>query len=318
MSRSLACVVVAAVSVASLLGMVGCANQDAVNSYVDAVMLDEMNNDQQAIAKLQKAVDSNPKFALAWSLMGEIYQKNNELEQSANAYEKATSLNRWSYKDFFNLGKVYQALNKFTASVRAYVRATEIAPNSSEAHLGAAQAYYQLKDYKNALKYGKKAGVLDPNQADVQSLLGDVYNASKEYDPAIAAYKRALEVDANNPQVNAALALMYLRTGKIEAAHELLSGVVANNPTSSAYQQLGYANLKLKRTDDAVAAYRKAVELDEKDWSAHKGLGVALMLASGIKNDPALKDEAITQWQLSLKLQPEQPKLMELLEKYQR
>ena len=316
MSRNVLSRILGVVLFASVLGLTGCANQQAIDSYVDAVMLEEMNSDQDAIASLEKSVQANPRFALAWSLMGQIHQKMNEFEKSAAAYEKATDLNRWSYKDFFNLGKVYQTLTKYSNAVRAYVRATEIDPASAPAHLGAAQSYYQLKDYKNALKYGKKAGKLDPNDAQIQSVLGDVYGANKDFDGAVASYKRALEIDANNPQATSSLAVAYLRTGKVEAAHELLSNLVAQNPTSAAYQQLGYANLKLKRTDDAVAAYRNAVELGPEDWSAYKGLGVAMIMSATEKNDPALKAEAISQWKKSLELHPDQPKLQELLEKY--
>jgi protein O-GlcNAc transferase len=308
--------------VAAALGCVffftGCSNnQKAVNLYVDAVMLNDMAETDQAVEKLNAATAANPQFSIAYSLLGQIYQQIQDYPKSAQAYEKATAINKWSYRDYLNLGKVYQAMKKFTAAVKAYVRATQIKPDAAPAHLGAAESYYELKDYKNALKYGRRAQQLSPNETQVLQVLGDIYGAQKDYDQAIAAYKRALELNSNQPKVMASLAQAYLRSGQFEAASELLNSVVAAEPTSSSYQSLGYAALKLKKFDDAIASYRRAAELEPNDAAAYKGLGVALMLAANKNNDAKLKTEAIQQWQKSLDIQPDQPKLRELLRKYQ-
>jgi tetratricopeptide (TPR) repeat protein len=309
---------IAGVFVCAAVFSSGCSNnQKAVNLYVDAVMLNDMAETNQAVAKLNEATAANPKFSIAYSLLGQIYQQMNDYSKSANAYEKATTINKWSYRDYLNLGKVYQAMKKFNAAVKAYVRATEIRPNAAPAHLGAAESYYELKDYKNALKYGKRASMLDPNQAQVMQVLGNIYDAQKDYEQAIASYKRALELDSGQPKVMAALAQAYLRGGRFESAYELLISVAATEPTAAAYQHLGYAAMKLKKNDEAIASYRKSAELAPNDAAAYKGLGVALMVASNQNSDENMKTEAISQWQKSLELQSDQPKLRELLRKYQ-
>jgi tetratricopeptide (TPR) repeat protein len=93
--------------VAGLLICAGCAQQEqAVSLYVDAVMLREMDETEKAVDKLNSAVKLNPKFSLAHSLLGDVYQERQEYEESADSYEKATELNPWSFHDFFNLGRV--------------------------------------------------------------------------------------------------------------------------------------------------------------------------------------------------------------------
>lgn len=310
--------VIAGVFVFTVLFSTGCSNnQKAVTLYVDAVMLNDMAETNQAVSKLNEATTANPKFSIAYSLLGQIYQQMNDYPKSVTAYEKATSINKWSYRDYLNLGKVYQAMQKFNSAVKAYVRATEIKPDAAPAHLGAAESYYELKDYKNALKYGKRASQLDPNQAQVMQVLGNIYDAQKDYEQAIASYKRALELNSNQPKVMNSLAQAYLRAGQFEPAYELLVSVTATEPTAATYQHLGYAAMKLKKNDEAIAAYRKSVELAPNDATAYKGLGVALMVAASQNNDEKLKAEAIAQWQKSLELQSDQPKLRELLRKYQ-
>ena len=66
---------------------------ESVSLYVDAMTLSESNAPDQAITKLQQAVEKNPDFALAYSLMGNIYLEQNKFPESAQAYQKATELN---------------------------------------------------------------------------------------------------------------------------------------------------------------------------------------------------------------------------------
>ncbi|MHC4412595.1 MAG: tetratricopeptide repeat protein, partial [Planctomycetota bacterium] len=124
------CVVIC-IGLVSLLPVfsVGCAQQKAVDLYVDAVMYREQDENEKAIEKLNSAVKANRKFSIAYSLLGEIYQEINDYEKSAASYEKATELNPWSFKDYFNLGGVYHLMKRFTEAIRAYTRACELEPD---------------------------------------------------------------------------------------------------------------------------------------------------------------------------------------------
>src|SRR4030042_3953092 len=78
------------VTILSLSG--GCGQQQrAVDLYVDAVMLRELNENEMAVKKLNAAVKANKRFSLAYSLLGEIYQELEGYEKSAAYYEKATA-----------------------------------------------------------------------------------------------------------------------------------------------------------------------------------------------------------------------------------
>jgi len=200
---------------AGLLFFAGCgAGQKADNThidlYVDAITLAEHSEREEAIKKLNSAVQINESFSLAYSLLGEIYQEMQDYERSAASYEKATELNPWSFNNHFNLGRVYQLMKKFTQAVRAYSRACELKPEHLEAHLNNAKCYYEIQDYQNALLYGERAERIDPNTAEVQKILGDVYGSQKDYELAISSYKRSLEIDSSNPAVIASLAVAYL------------------------------------------------------------------------------------------------------------
>lgn len=292
--------------------------EQAVALYVDALMLTELNDYAGALEKLNQATELDNEFALAFSLKGDLYQKTEQYEQSADAYERATQLDPWSFKDFFNLGKVSQVLKQFQRAVQAYVAASKLDPNHYEAHFRAAQCYFELKDFAASKQYVEKAKALDAGKAETEALLGDILAEEKNHMEAIAAYRRALEIEGNQPKVMVALARAYLRIGRYSSAKELLAEVIAAEPRNGlAFQYLGFAQLKLKETQAAIDSYKTAVAIDENDWMARKSLGVAYMLwALRNNNDPHYKALALEQWNISLQLNPDQPQLVQLKEKY--
>lgn len=331
----------------ALLFSAGCGQeQQAVDLYVDAVMLRELDENEMAIERLNSAVQLNKRFSLAYSMLGEIYQEIKDYGKSAASYEKATELNPWSFKDYFNLGRVYQIVKKFARAVKAYARACELKPEHLAAHINTAKCYYEIKDYNEALTAAARAEQIDPNVSEIQKLLGDIYESQRDHEQAIRSYKRALEIDSNNPGVMTSLAICYLRTNRNEPAKELLTSVIQTQPDSdTAYQYLGYCYLLLRRqaiesyksapkTDNntpwiktslveylnkSIESYSRAIEINDKNWEAHRGLGVAYMLRALNNKDEMLKAKAIRQWRLSLDIKPNQlrhERLIKLIRKY--
>lgn len=339
------------IAVLSLFAVSGCGpEQRAVDLYVDAVMLREIDENKMAVEKLNTVVEMNGKFTLAHSMLGEIYEQMEEYEKSAASYENATKLNPWSFKDYFGLGRVYQIMERFADAVRAYVRACEIKPNHFEAHLNAAKSCYEIEDYNNTLVYGKRALEIDPNVGELQKVLGDVYELQKDHEQAIRSYKRALELDSDNTQIMVALAVAYLRSNQNEPARELLKTVTEAEPdNNAAHQYLGYCYLRFnskatasykqvletdrenvvlltslkeeadQALENAINSYNRAMAINERDWEAYRGLGVAYMLRALSEQNKLLKAKAIYQWRLSLEINPDQPrrdKLQSLIDKY--
>jgi tetratricopeptide (TPR) repeat protein len=290
----------------------------AVSLYVDAMMLNDLSQHQEAMKKLDLAIELDPAFALAYSMKGDIYQVRKDYSDSAGAYEKATQLDPWSFKDFFNLGKVTQVMKEFARAVKAYVSACNLDPNHFEAQYGAAQCYYELKEYLPSLEHAQKAKTINPASGEVEFLIGDVQEAQKNHLEAIDSYRRAMEIKGNDPNIMVPLAAVYLRTGRYSAAKELLTEVIRIDPNKGlAHQYMGFVQLKFKETDLAVESYKTAVTIDDRDWMAHKGLGVAYMLLSiKINNDEKLKVMAIEQWNISMQLKPDQPELKKIMSKY--
>jgi tetratricopeptide (TPR) repeat protein len=309
------------ITIFAFLFTCGCASrQQAVELYVDAVVLKDQNQPDKAVEKLNQAVRTDRRFSLAQSLLGEIYEQKGQYGKSATAYDAATRLNPWSFKDYFCLGRVYQAMKEYAQAFRAYSRATELKPDHFEANFNAAQCSYEINDYNNALKYGRKAAQIDSNIIELQQLLGHIYDSQKDYELSVGAYKRALEVNGSDANTIMSLAVAYLRTNRNEPAKELLTNVTRLQPSnSSGWQYLGYCYLRLDDVNQAISSYRKAIEINDQDWEAYRGLGVAYMIKATKDNDASLKAQAVELWRQSLSIKPDQPRrdrLIKLIERY--
>lgn len=316
--------------IAVLVFVSGCAESakkdNSVGLYVDALALVGSNEPNQAVEKLKQAVKKNPNFAMAYSLLGNIYLQQNNLPESAQAYQKATDLNPWSYEDFRDLGRVYQLMENFDSAAKAYAKACELDPQSSEVWCGAANSYYQLGDYESALQFGQSARNVAPADSETQKLLGDIYTARQDNELAIESYKRAIELKGNDPNLMLQLAVVYLRAERFDSAKELLESVAAVVPSSAeVWRHLGFTYLKLGETDLSIVKYLKAVQIASDDWRGHKGLGVAYMMKYKVlkslndANDSSAADfrtRALRHWSRSLDLNPAQDKLLKLYRKY--
>ena len=158
-----------------LLFFAGCGQQQsAVSLYVDAVTLREAGEIKDAIKKLNKAIEADEEFSLAYSLLCQIHQDLKEYEKSASACEMATQLNPWSFEDQFNLGWDYLMMRKTVLAAEALGKACELEPDHLAANINAAMAHYEIGDFAKALEYAERVEKIDPQTAGIGQFLTDL------------------------------------------------------------------------------------------------------------------------------------------------
>ena len=307
--------------IAIALPFVGCEQeQQALDSYIDAVMLQELNESKLAIAKLEQAVEADDRFGSANTMLARMYQRAGDYEKSAACYERVIETDPSIFEAHFQLGQVYESMNRFSKAAEAYGRACELDDDHFEAHLGAARCFCASQDYEKALTYWRRAEQIGPDSDDVQAMLGRIYQARGDYDQAIAIYLKALEKDANRPELVLGLSQAFVMTERYAQAEELLSLLTQAHPEdAAAYRCLGYCYLKLEAVDKAIEAYHRALTINDGDWQAHRGLGVAYMVGALRRQDEQLRARAIQQWRLALEAAPNQPEsdaLYRLIERF--
>jgi superkiller protein 3 len=286
--------------------------QKGINK-LDADKLDE------ALTEFQKAVELNPKLALAHSNIGTIYKRKGDFTAAAKAFAEAVKINHFNFDDSFSLAQMYHKLARFADAVRAYLHACELDPKNYKARLNLGVCYHQAEEMENAIACYTKATEIDSQQPAAYTNLGAAYDSQGNYYQAIHAYNEALERDPNQPMVLVNLATTLMKQERFVNARQALMKATEFDPKlSAAYERLGYCHFRMRNYSDALANYEWANTLDSKNPDVQAGLGVVRMaIYLQDQNKLKMRQLAIEHWHRSLELNPNQPKIHNLVTKYQ-
>jgi len=104
---------------------------------------------------------------------------------------------------------------------------------------------------------------LAPRNVDATNALGLVLERQGDVDTARSHYETAIAIDADYTPAILNLASVRMQMGELAAAVELFSRAVTLAPSSyEAYNALGIAMARQGQTDEAEAAFRKALAID--------------------------------------------------------
>jgi tetratricopeptide (TPR) repeat protein len=274
----------------------------------------------KALAEFQNALEFNPKLAVAHSRIGWIARLKGDLESAARAYSDAVRLDPESFDDAVALAQVYHQLVRFTDAVRAYIHACQLRPDDFEARLNLGVCYHQAGELEEAIDCYVKAIELDPSQPASYTNLGAAYDAQHQHYEAIRAYNRSLERDPHQPMVLVNLATTLMKQERYASAWRALERAVEMDPgLAVAYERLGYCYFHQRDYAAAARNYEWAATLDPKMPEALAGLGVVRM-AMHLQNPQDVESRrlAVECWHRSLELRPDQPRIRNLVKKYQR
>lgn len=227
-----------------------------------------------------------------------------------------------------NLGHSLRHLGRLDTAIALYTAAADTAPGYVPAHESLASAQIEkgmllhtqrdrervavgeapageaeLNLYRSAVAHLHIARQLEPQNANVHMLLGVALRRWGVYDGAVVQARQSVELDPTNPrgQYNLGLALAAFGQPQpaVDAFKEAARLSYSETPVFQAEVQNALA-LTLAGNgsfDEALAAYRKAAELDPAKAAYQNNLGVALRAAGK-------PEEAVSALQTAATLQP--------------
>lgn len=163
-------------------------------------------------------------------------------------------------------------------AVEEYERSLEINPSSAKAHNNLALALVDLGRLNDALGHFRQSVAIDP-KPEIYSDLGATLARLGQRSDARAAYQRALELDPKNTSANFNMAVLLTQSGALVDAEEHYRRAAREKANAEAYNGLGYVLARQDRTDEAIAAFRKAIAINPKFSAAHQNLAEALTKA---------------------------------------
>jgi len=233
----------------------------------------------EAIAEAQQGAFLNPRSVLVQVAVGKIFEAAGNYDQAAAAYQKAFDVDPGYAPASIAVIRAQERRGDLDGALAAAKRLVEQSPTSGEAQFLVGSLLMRKDDIKGAQAHLVKATELTPGNAEAHAYAGTSYQYSGRTDKAVAAYAKAVELDPKNLAYRATYGLLLgIVERYAEGAAELQKVVTTPGYKESAgYTNLGwlYRNMTPRKTAEAVAAYKRALELDPKNGQAALGMGWA-------------------------------------------
>jgi tetratricopeptide (TPR) repeat protein len=289
----------------------------------------EAGDTDAALAALKRSVLDDPSLATAHAAIGDVYRQRNDLDNAVLSYEAAVQANPQNFRNQYQCGWLHQGLYKASTAlegarrhlqraVELYIQAVALRADDYDTLVNLSWCYYHMGEYDKAEEFCKKAIAVSDSQAAPYTNLGAIYARQGKSYPAISMYRQSLERDGNQGDVLMSLAAIYDQLGNLKAAmrdYEMAAKLMPN--AAAPLERLGYCHYKNDDYDKAQQYYEAAVAAQPRFAAARSGLGVVYMTKYRLNgSDTEMRDRALTEWNASLEIQPDQPELIRLVEKY--
>ena len=235
-------------------------------------------------------------------ILAKRYASQAKKQEAVNEYVEFINLDKNRVQGYLALSALEFQFGMFPEAVVAADAAIKIAPNNPTAYLAAGAAQEGNLQLQQAINYFDRALVLNPNLGEAHLQKGlSLFNLNRRQE-ALASFSQALKL---NPDY--ALAHFYAGIIYHENQHDAKSAmaeweqVVKINPNyAEAWVKLGRVHSQLNQLDEAIAAYSKALAINDKDGLTHYFLAL-LYEGKNTKDDLA---RAETHYRRAIELVP--------------
>src|SRR6202158_4823980 len=185
-----------------------------------------MNQQRPADAQkyFEKALEADPKFAVARLNLGVSLLAQQKLEPSRGAIEAATQQLPKDAYAWYNLGLVYKDLGETEKGIAAFQHVTQIAPNEPDAYYFIGYLNAQLQKYDEAIAAFQKGLALSPFHASSEFGLARAFQ--RKGDAAAAREHLARFQKITTEHLGAPFGAGYGDQGRYSLAELPLSSVV--------------------------------------------------------------------------------------------
>jgi tetratricopeptide (TPR) repeat protein len=139
---------------------------------------------------------------------------------------------------------------------------------------------------------------IEPDSVEDHLLLGRLYRLNNDLQKAESEFKTAVKLQPDSEEAVTTLAYLYNEEGDTARATQALSAIPEASRSAKLYSALGYTYEQQKQYKNAIAAYRRAIELDRDNLDAIRGL------AQNLLND-GQTDAALEQYKIIAESNPE-------------
>ncbi len=186
----------------------------------------------------------------------------------------------WHYQRglaYNGIGQTEAAVNEYEQTLRTNPTHPEACHNLATIINNQAARLEEKRQFEQAIQEYLKALRLEPDYGIVHFNLARNYYKTERYDEAMTHSRKAIETNPNLHQASQLLAEILLHQNRVEEAIKVLNDALNRQPDEAGLHfQFGRALSRKGDNPNAMAAYRKTIELQPDYAVAHNNLAVLL------------------------------------------
>jgi serine/threonine protein kinase/tetratricopeptide (TPR) repeat protein len=269
-------------------------------------------NVESAITVFHHALEKDPKYALAFSGLGQAYWRKYEMtkesrwaEQAGSACESSLSLDDKQADGHSCLGLVYNGTGKYDEAAHQYQLALDLEPTNDDAIRGLGSAYVNLGRLSEAEQTYRRAIAVRPNYWREYNALGALYMNEGRYSQAAEMFSRVIDLAPDSFRGYSNLGGAYVYLGRYSDAIKTFKQSLSIRPTSDAYSNLATTYFRLREFEDAAHNYSQALAFNDQNYVLWGNLGDALYYSGKRRSESVSAFErAISLARASLEVNP--------------
>jgi arylsulfatase A-like enzyme/Tfp pilus assembly protein PilF len=252
----------------------------------------------EAAAAVKTALAEDPEIVEAYMVLGNVYKKMKRPEEAIAAYRDALARDDEHQNALFSLAIAYKDEGRLDEARIGFERARELDPRNGKVLWQLADLWMRQNDFAKAEAVVNDALERQVDEARFLLKLGEICIEAKRFDEAERALRRALEKKPGLALAHFDLGLVHEGRGQPALAIEAYHTELAANPTAfrAAFNAAKLLQ-KIGRANDAIALFRKVVEIEPSFGTGHLYLAQALLetgdlagaeqsARSGLENHP--------------------------------
>jgi tetratricopeptide (TPR) repeat protein len=239
-------------------------NSEALNAYDQAARLDPTN------------ISALSGRGLSLSKLGKFEEALQAQQEAVEALRESGRADDPAYIQIYqHLAEVLANLGRWNEARDVIEEWERRAPNDAAVHYARGVVSDNLDQYEQATQAYKIAVRLMPDFPQALGGLGTDLVRLGQPEAAIGPLEQAIQLDPDNGSLRFNLGLVHKTMNRFaDAAQSFQEAVQLGMETVDAYAELGYSRLQMGNLDGALAAYAKAEERDSHDPIIPQNMGL--------------------------------------------
>lgn len=174
-------------------------------AYIKTAQVYESVNPALAVEMLDKAVEINPDYTLAYKLLGGIYSQNGQYKQAIEAYKKYFAQGAYDVQDLTRYAAALYFTKEYEQAEKLINEGISKDPNNFVLNRLLMYSYLQSQDYANGLTAGDKFFSLPKGENEYIVLdymsYGELLSKNGQLEKGLVQYDKAVKLDPSKSGV---------------------------------------------------------------------------------------------------------------------